>query len=196
MLIQTMLILLLMTTSGRAASAEGLMIDPSFGGNPGWDDGLAEVAVYDAHRTVYGVDRSFQTTLITVKEDFDAAKAVKADAPLDGRPIITVLKLNILSRIPTENYEYSYMTSIFAKRDDLRVLVKAANSSQEWCGTTFKEIVTWDGAPRLQFHSYFDSQADGAHPIHLDARTLLEDQLLLVMRAASADGESSRLAIH
>ena len=196
MLMPTMSILLAVTMAAPAASAGGLNIDPSFGLDSSWDDGLAEVAHYDAHRKVYGVDRSFQTTLITLKEEFDAKTAVKADAPYAGRQIITVLKLNILSWIPTENYPYSYMTSVFARRDDPRILVKAASSSQEWCGTTFKEVVTWDGPPRLQFHSYFDAQADGMHPIALDAGALLEEQLFLAMRAAlPAAGKSAELLV-
>lgn len=196
-LMPTMSILLALTMAPPAASTVGLNFYPSFGLDSIWDDGLAEVAHYEAHQKVYGVDRSFQTTLITVKEEFDAITAVKADAPYEGRRIITVLKLNILSWIPTESYPYSYMTSVFARRDDTRILVKAVSSSQEWCGTTFKEVVTWDGLPRLQFHSYFDAQADGMHPIALDAGALLEDQLFLVMRGAlPAAGEPTRHPIH
>lgn len=175
----------------------GLPIDPAFAASPVWDDGKAEVAHYEAHRVVYGIDRSFETTLITVKEEFDARTAVKADEPYEGRTLTTVLKLNIVSRIPTTNYPYDYLTSIFVRRDDPRVLVKAAGSSQEWCGTTFKEVVTWDGPPRLLFHSYFDGQADGSHPIELDTGRLLEDQLLLVMRAvAPPSGEGTLVAVH
>ena len=197
MLMPTMSILLALTMALPEVSPVGLRIDPSFGSGAIWDDGLAEVAHYEAHRMVYGADRAFLTTLITVKEDLDARTAVKADAPHTGRPIITVLKLNIVSMIPAGNYPYNYMTSVFARRDDPRILVKAASSSQDWCGTTFKEVVTWDGPPRLQFHSYFDAQADGVHPITLDAGALLEEQLFLVMRAVlPAAGETARIPIH
>jgi hypothetical protein len=170
-----------------ASPGGGLPIDLSWSRDPVWDDGLAEVARYDAHRRVYGVDRGFETTLITVKEDFDSRLAVKADPPLEGRGLVTVLKLNIISRIQTENYPYNYLTSIFVRRDDPRRLVKMAGSSQEWCGTTFKEVVTWDGPTRLIFHSYFDGQADGSHPMPLDGGALIDGQLLLVMRAASLE---------
>jgi hypothetical protein len=162
-------------------------IDPSWGMSPIWDDGLAEVAHYDAHRKVYGVDRSYESILITVKEDFDGSRAVKADPPFEGRNLVTVLKLNIISMIRTDNYPYNYMTSVFVRRDDPRALVKVALSSQEWCGTTYKEVVTWDGSPRLVFHSYFDGQADGAHPMPLEGGELLDEQLLLVARALSPD---------
>jgi hypothetical protein len=172
-------------------------IDPDWGGSAIWDDGLAEVAHYDAHRQVYGRDRSFETILITVKEEFDASLAVKADPPLEGRRTITVLKLNAIARIPTEDYPYNYMTSLFVRRDDPRRLVKLAQSSQEWCGTTYKEVVTWDGPTRLEFRSYFDGQADGRFPLPLDAGALLEEQLPIVLRAARLrPGESYDLSLY
>lgn len=174
-------------SNGAALPADALPIDPGWSLDPVWDDGLAEVARYDAHRIVYGVDRSFETTLITVKEEFDAARAVKADPPYAGRSLVTVLKLNILSRIDTGNYPYDYMTSVFVRRDDPRRLVKLSQSSQEWCGTTFKEVVTWDGPPRLHYHSYFDGQADGSAPLPLSGGEMPEEQLILTARAASLE---------
>jgi len=167
-----------------AAAAALLPIDASWSRAAVWGDGRAEVAHYEAHRKVYGTDRAFEMVLITVKEEFNRALGVKADPPYEGKDIATVLKMNIIARIQTENYPYSYMTSVFVSRDDPRSLVKLSQSSQEWCGTTFKEIVTWDGPPHMVFHSYFDGQADGRHPLALEGGALLEEQLLLVLRAA------------
>ena len=36
-----------------------------------WEDGLAEVATYDAERTVYQKKRRFEFVQITVKEEFN-----------------------------------------------------------------------------------------------------------------------------
>jgi len=183
------LLLMLATAPAAPPPAAGpapgeIPVDLSWSRSATWDDGLAEVARYDAHRTVYGKDRRFETILITVKEDFDRTRSVKADRTLPGSDLVTVLKLNAISRIQTENYPYDYLTSVFVRRDDPRTLVKLADSSQEWCGTTYKEVVTWEGAPQLRFHSYFDGEGDGAFPIDLSGGALLEEQLALVMRAA------------
>jgi len=167
------------------AAAALLPIDASWSRAAVWDDGRAEVAHYEAHRKVYGTDRAFEAVLITVKEEFNRALGVKADPPYEGKDIATVLKMNIIGRIQTENYPYSYMTSVFVSCDDPRSLVKLSQSSQEWCGTTFKEVVTWDGPPHMVFHSYFDGQADGRHPLALKDGALLEEQLFLVLRAAA-----------
>lgn len=163
------------TTESNGSSDWGL--------DPVWDDGQAEVATYDAERTVYRQTRRFETVLITVKEDFTKALYVKADWPYEGKDLLTVLKLNIVSEIQTENYPYRYMTSVFIDRERPMRAVKMTMSSQEWCGNTFKEFIGWDGTPRLVFHSYFDTQGDGAYPLDLKPGDLLEDQLPVSLRS-------------
>ncbi|HET6373029.1 MAG TPA: hypothetical protein VFG76_06965 [Candidatus Polarisedimenticolia bacterium] len=180
-----------------AQTLPGVPVDLSWGRDPIWDDGKAEVARYDAHRKVYGADRAFETRIITVKEDFNKTLGVKADPPYEGKDLLTVLKMNVISRIDTENYPYQYMTSLFVRREDPREVFKMTQSSQEWCGATFKEIVTWDGAPYMNYHSYFDGQGDGRTPITLGAGTYLEEQLLLVLRAAEMkEGVEYRFGLH
>ncbi|HET9480589.1 MAG TPA: hypothetical protein VFP98_02445 [Candidatus Polarisedimenticolia bacterium] len=181
-----MSVLLAILLAGAAAGAPPLPVDPAWSTASVWDDGMAEVAVYDATRRVYGIERSFETVLITVKEELDAATAVKADPPYTGRKLVTVLKANLISRIETENYPYHYMTTLFVRRDDPASLVKLAQSSQDWCGTTFKEVLGLQHPVRLRFHSYFDGQADGSHPMPLAGGAVLEDQLPLVLRSAAA----------
>lgn len=195
--IPLLLVLVLGSWAWGAPVVRSLPVDSSWGRSPVWDDGRAEVAHYESHRRVYTMDRAYETILITVKEDFDRDRAVKAEPPYEGRDLIAVLKLNVLSRIETDNYPYNYMTSLFVKRDDPRTLVKLTGSSQEWCGTTFKEIVTHDGPPRMEFHSYFDTQADGTYPIDLAGGALLEEQLFLVLRAADLErGKEYRIPVY
>ena len=167
---------LALATSGTSPAEIAWSLDPS------WDDGRAEVAHYEARRTVYGVARSFDTVILTVKEEMDTRVGVKADPPLEGRPLVTVLKTNIISSIPAGNYTYHYMTSVFAQRNDPLTLLKLSHSSQEWCGTTFKEVVAWDGPGRLVRHSYFDGQGDGETPLRLGRDVLLEEQLFIAVR--------------
>ncbi|MDP6776950.1 MAG: hypothetical protein QGI83_09305, partial [Candidatus Latescibacteria bacterium] len=157
--------------------------DATWGSQKVWDDGLAEVAVYDATRTVYGKTRSFETVVITVKEDLNAAFHVKADPPYDDKQLIPAFKMNIVSKIQTENYPYRYLTSVFVSRSDVSRLIKMTVGSQEWCGNTFKLLKTWGGRPALEYHSYWDGQGDGSFPLEWDASTLAEDQLVLSLRS-------------
>jgi hypothetical protein len=178
------LLLALLPGAAPAAGAEGLAVEPAWAADPIWDDGLAEVALYDAERVVYGKPRRHQQTIIVVKEDLAADSGVKADPPYEGRDLVTVLKVNLISTVPTENYPYHFLASLFVRRDDVRRLVKATVGSQEWCGNTFKEVVARDGRPRLHFHSYFDGEADGEREIALAEGAFLDEQLVLILRAA------------
>ncbi len=189
--------LLAAAAAGGVPRAAELRVDPAWSGDRIWDDGQAEVSHYEARRTIYGTAREYEAVLIIVKEDLDAATAVKADPPVEGRRLVTVLKLNILGRIATENYPYNFMTSVFSRRDDPRSLVKLAHSSQEWCGTTFKEVIGWDGPARLVWHSYFDGQADGQAPLELGQDSFLEEQLFIVLRAAFFQpGQEIPITVH
>lgn len=145
-----------------------------------WDDGLAEVAVYDAERTVYGKNREFEYTQITVKEEFNKAHNVKTDDY--SRPdLFPVMKINQFCRIPTENYPYHYLTSVFVHRGQPWALHKLTNSSQEWCGNTFKAITDQGNQFNQYYNSYFDGQGEGNRKLPGDVMS--EDQLSYTLRA-------------
>ena len=148
-----------------------------------WDDGLAEVAVYQSQRVVYGKLRTFETTLITVKEDFNAAYHAKAEPPYKGKSLLAILKLNVVAEIHTEHYPYRYLTSVFVDRNDVGRVIKMTVGSQEWCGNTFKEVRAWGGKHELAYHSYWDGEGDGVYAMDWTADTMLEDQLALSLRA-------------
>jgi hypothetical protein len=154
-----------------------------FGEDPIWRDGQAEVAHYEATRTVYGKPRSFPAVLITVLEDLDTATYTKADPPYLGKGLLPVLKLHAFSRIETDNYPYHHATTVFVSLRQPTRLVKLTQSSQEWCGSTFKLLDAWSPGPALHFHSYWANQGDGAFPLDLTGPVLLEDQLPVTLRS-------------
>lgn len=155
----------------------------SWGKNNLWDDGRAEVAVYDAERIVYDAPRQFKEQLITVKEDLRADTLVKADEPKKQK-VIRAFKLNQIQKFDTENYPYSYLTSVFVKEAPLSSVLKMTVGSQEWCGNTFKIFKqTGDGkSGSLTWYSYFDGEADGAYELQMAADDYFEDQLPLSLR--------------
>ncbi len=145
-----------------------------------WDDGLAEVAIYDASRTVYNKVRHFDYTIITVKEDFNKAHNVKTD-DYTRDDLFPVMKVNEFARIETDNYPYHYLTSVFVHRSRPWALHKLTASSQEWCGNTFKSITDASSVFRQHFNSYFDGQGEGSR--ELPKNILIEDQLPYTLRA-------------
>ena len=151
--------------------------------DPMWDDGQAEVALYEAKRPQYGKIESYESVFIVVKEDFNPQLYVKADAPYDGKRLLPVLKLNAVHSYWTDRYPYHYLLSVFVRRSDPASLVKLALGSQEWCGATFKMVKTWGGRPELLYHTYWDGEGDAARPLDLRPGDLLEDQMPLSLRS-------------
>lgn len=151
-----------------------------------WDDGLAEVSLYDARRPQYGRQEEYQAVLSVVKEDFTARHHVKADPPYEGKQTYPVLKLNAAHSYWTGRYPYHFLLSVFVRRDQPVRLVKATLGSQEWCGNTFKELTTWAPQPSLVVHSYFDGEGDFTQPLDLRAGELVEDQFPLALRGLAA----------
>ncbi len=147
-----------------------------------WDDGKAEVAVYDANRIIYGNNRPHTTRLITVSEDFNKEYYVKADWPYGQKPLLTVLKQNMNATIQTPNYPYHFMRSYFIDRFDFGTPVKMSISSQEWCGTTYKEFHLWKDQPDISYHSYWDGQGTGEFKIPSDENYHFEEELYLLLR--------------
>jgi hypothetical protein len=170
-----------------SASDAEVLFDAAWATDPLWDDGQAEVTLYDARRSQYGKIESYEALFIVVKEDFNRALLVKADPPYDNKPLLPVLKLNAVHSYWTDNYPYQFMASVFVRRDDPTRLVKLTLSSQEWCGNTFKEVKTAGGQSELIYHSYFDGQGDGRRPLDLRPGDLLEDQLPLALRGLHFD---------
>ncbi|UOQ76956.1 hypothetical protein MUN84_21180 [Hymenobacter sp. 5516J-16] len=145
-----------------------------------WEDGKAEVATYEAERVVYGEPRRFEYTLITVKEEFSQQYNVKTD-DRQRKDVFPVMKVNQFCTIPTEQYPYHFLTSLFFRRDQPAQLHKLTTSSQEWCGNTFKTILD-DGMQYVQtYNSYWDGQGVGQR--QLRRVVLFEDALPYTLRS-------------
>ncbi len=153
--------------------------DEQWAMNKYWEDGLAEVATYEAERIVYKKKRQFEYMLITVKEEFNQDFNVKTD-DYQRADLFPVMKVNQFCQIATEQYPYHYLTSLFFRRDQPVALYKLTTSSQEWCGNTFKAIVD-DGVNfKESYNSYWDQQGTGSRDLRRDV--LLEDALPYTLR--------------
>ena len=151
-----------------------------------WDQGKAEVAQYQAQRIIYGKPRDFEYTFILVKETFNKEFKVKTD-DYDRDDLFEVMKINKFARIPTNNYPYHYMTSIFYQRGQPSTVYKLTNSSQEWCGTTAKYFLDEGRRYRFGYNSYWDGQGVGETTV--EGNIMFEDQLSHSLRALNfSDG--------
>jgi len=169
------------------------LFNPKWAENKLWDDGLAEVAIYTAERVIYKKKRSFDYTYITVKEDFNQQYKVKTDN-YERDDLFPVMKVNVFCRIPTDNYPYHFLTSLFFKRQDPIKVYKLTSSSQEWCGNTFKGINAKGNKYQLSYNSYWDNE--GVGQLQLDSNILFEDQLPYSLRSLKfKDGLTFKLPV-
>lgn len=105
--------------------------------SPVWHDGLVEKATYRASRVIYGEARKYTATFLTNKEQHDRrtwTKLEKSEKPIE------VFKHNQIEDVPTPNYTYHFVTTSHFTADEL-LLTRFDQSSQEWCGTSFRQLM-------------------------------------------------------
>lgn len=150
--------------------------------DPLWYDGLAEKAVYRAHRTIYGTPRSYDATAYTNKQRQDPITTVKS---VDDSGLL-VFKHHWSECVPTENYDYDYSTACFLEHESLSPY-KLAVGTQEDCGASFKQAVISGG--RMAWLESVYHPGAGLRQGTLAARDDLqfEDALTLALRGFPFD---------
>ena len=169
-------------TTTRAHDADTHMIQRTdWPLDPIWDDGRAEVCVYDVTGPKEGAPRTYRATSIVVKEDMNLAQRVKSDVgPVPGKTT-SVLKMNLFFTIPTGVYSHHLMSSAFYDRAAWRLL-KLTTSSQDGCGLTFAETLRHDGVLVRHAHSYWEGEADVADSLAASDGAVMMDAMPLWLR--------------
>lgn len=143
--------------------------------NSHWDDGKAQVQIYDANLTQYGIKRDASVKMILVKEPFNRYRFVKSNTRISAN----VVKLNYIRTIPTGMYDYFQMASLFF---DVKTgeLLKYSLGSQDGCGNTYFEIRKGRLGTRIVYNSYFDDE--GRIKKRLPSGVTFYDALPVVLR--------------
>ena len=171
-----------------APDGAGAALQPAaeWAADPVWYDGLVEKATYDATMVIYGRPRPYQATFLTNKEKHDAATLTK-DADGQGESI-EVWKHNQIEVVPTPNYDYKFVTTTHATTADLG-LTRLDASSQEWCGTSFKQYLKDDGGLDYQSLSYMPEEGRRVGGVSkADLPAVPFDGLPLFLRGYDFDG--------
>ncbi len=157
-------------------------LNPEWMRHPYWRDGKAEINLYRSTVVKYGQPRQTDDVVhIVVGESHRPDLLVKAD---DWRQpgLVPMLKFNQIVEVQTGIYPYRQMLSVFFNRADGR-FAKLAMSSQEWCGTSFKEVVHFRGRSSYRFNTYWDGQGAGSHPVDFPSNMIPRDALPVQLRA-------------
>lgn len=148
--------------------------------DPAWHDGLVEKATYSATRVVYGKPRTYTAIFFTNKEQHDRATLTKAYRAKDT---IEVFKFNIVETIPTPNYPYHYVTTAHLSVVNLE-LTRLDCSSQEFCGTSFKQYLKRPGERSIDYwsFSYMPESGRSAQRFTVSPAVVAHDSLPLFLR--------------
>ncbi len=186
---QIAMVILCFGIARSAAAQEGSSPDAPgpapFSRLPLWDDGLSEMSYYDATESLYGIDRKYTRVHLMNRQWMGGESGVKAEP--EAVEAVPVFKFVIAEEIPTQNYNYRFLTTAFVRRDDLSPF-KITCSSQEWCGHTFKHLRWNKSGLTVQSFSYFGDEGDRTW--ELDAEAVPYESLFILARAAVAGQET------
>jgi len=164
-------------TAGRDAAAS---TGPSWRTDPAWDRGKAEWALYDATRVIYGEPRRYDAAIFTNTQHMDPETTTKA-ADWRDPDAIPVFKHNVSEIVPTENYKYRFLTTSFVRTEDLSPY-KVVASSQEDCGSTYKQFVVADDRVDAMQFSYFPGEGRSDATYDAPSALAFHDALTLTLR--------------
>jgi hypothetical protein len=153
--------------------------------DPVWHDGLAETCVYDATRTIYGIERRYLATAYTNQELADPQSTVKTD----GREGVEVFKHHWSERVPTERYDYDFSTMSYTRASDLAAW-KLSAATQEDCGASFKEV--WRDGSKLRWADSVYFPGAGRREGTLDADVTFFDALTFSLRGYDFEARKDR----
>jgi len=159
-----------------------------------WDDGKAEVAVYDAMLPHYGTTYPSNVSLLYVKEPFRTDTRVKSDRG-SGENIVPVIKSNMIISTQTGSYHYEQMHSSFWEISS-QTLLKWSLSHHEACGATFKMGIPDTDILKMIYHTYWDGAADGELSIPIPENSWHYEELPYRLRMRTASREKDSLHIH
>ncbi|MEA2711313.1 MAG: hypothetical protein QOF78_3914 [Phycisphaerales bacterium] len=179
--------IVIIATAG-VAGAEAWSDDPI------WHDGLVEKAVYTASRVVYDKPRAYEAIFFTNKEQHERNTLSKADKSADT---IEVWKHNQVEVIPTPNYDYKYVTTSHLVVNGL-TLTRLDCSSQEFCGTSFKQYQLTPDFKRHDYWSFSYMPETGRRSGVVDdgpIKVVAQDSLPLWLRGFPFGGRVEGLSI-
>lgn len=159
-----------------------------------WDDGQAEVSLYEAAMPHYGQLYPSEVAMVWVKEPFRTDTRVKSDQPA-GKNIEPVIKINTQISTRTGNYTYEQMHSGFWAVADGRSL-KWTVSHHEACGASFKMGHPEEASLELTYHTYWDGEGDGILQMTLPENAWYYESLPYRLREYAAARSRETLSIH
>ena len=145
-----------------------------------WGDGKAEISSYEVVQMRYGEPRRGEGVLVYVTEDLNRKTLIKVESPTPKEDRLYTLKLNNVLKFNTGIYDYSVMTSVFARVGERGFdLQKITFSAQEWCGHVFEEARPGKDRLHGELNSYFEREGKQDYVLDLPEDYISGDHLLI-----------------
>lgn len=190
-IVVTALAVVLPAATDRAGGRGPLDLNAAWQTDPIWYDGLAEYAEYESVRPIYGADRRYETVMITNAQHMDPKTTTKVGSGGASRTI-PVFKHNVRETVPTENYPYRFLTTVFVRTDTLAPF-KVVMSSQEDCGSSYKQFVESQRTYKADQFVYFPDAGHSETTFKGSERLQFVDTLGLTLRSFPFEaGEAGR----
>ena len=148
--------------------------------NSYWNQGKAEISVYELSQNRYQENHPGQLISVFVKEDFLTDKQVKNER-YKSENSTPILKNIQIRKFTTGIYDYALFTSTFTPIDKNKFskTLKVSASSQEWCGTIYTQFNLKEDEYKTQQFSYFEKEGDTNGTIK---DGILEDEIYITIR--------------
>jgi len=148
--------------------------------NEYWNNGVAEINVYELSQNRYQDNHPGQLISVFVKEDFLTEKQVKNEYYKNDKSTL-VLKNIQIRKFTTGIYDYALFTSTFTPFDkpNFPKTLKVSASSQEWCGTIYTQFNLKEEDYETQQFSYFEKEGDTNGVVK---NAVLEDEIYNTIR--------------
>lgn len=173
--------LVISAISPALGSALDKAIDRRWANDSFWDQGKAEILVFESQILREGSLRPAEVIQVIVKEDHLPQMNVKTE-DWHKKGLVPRIKFNEILTVPTGVYTYRQVVSLFFDRADMRPK-KAVVTSQEWCGQTYQELRLEPSRAVLDFSSYWEGEGKGSRTFALEDDLIPANAFPVFLRA-------------
>jgi hypothetical protein len=160
-----------------------------------WNDGRAEVAVYDSEVLINQKPRTFREHLIVLREELRSDTLTKPEKDNPG-PLVDVFELRDVQHFDTDNYPRGVLTQVFVSDDNLQQVIKAIRSSQDWDENSFKVLKNSPDGMESTLLTYGSGEASQPTELAFGKDAYIDEQLPVSLRnLAFKDGFTQNIKL-
>lgn len=166
-----------------------------WGARAPWNDGLSEIAEYQARFARDGVPVEGRLVLVTGQEDFSRESLARAAWPYGARPVVEAMRQRAFLRGSDGDAGTALADTWADRRAPVRLLrILVAEVRRE--GALVRDFDFTGATPQERFTSFRDDEGTGVRSVDSPQEAVFEEQLPLIVRGLRfAEGAEAWLAL-